>query len=36
MHGSGLILAPGCEIAPQTPIEHMKVGLRAARKYGKY
>jgi uroporphyrinogen-III decarboxylase len=36
MHGSGLILAPGCEIAPQTPIEHMRVGLRAARKYGKY
>jgi uroporphyrinogen-III decarboxylase len=36
MEGSGLILAPGCEVAPQTPKENMKAYFKLARKYGKY
>lgn len=36
MEGSGLILAPGCEVPPQTPWDNMKAFFKAARKYGKY
>jgi MtaA/CmuA family methyltransferase len=36
MHGAGLILAPGCEIAPQTPHDNMRAAIKAARKHGKY
>lgn len=36
MEGGGFILAPGCEISPKTPTEHMKAYFKAARKYGKY
>jgi MtaA/CmuA family methyltransferase len=36
MKGSGLILNPGCEIAPHTPLANMKAAVKAARKYGKY
>jgi len=36
MPGSGLILSPGCEIAPHTPVANMRTALKAARKYGKY
>ncbi len=36
MKGSGLILNPGCEIAPHTPVENLKAAVKAARKYGKY
>jgi len=36
MKGSGLILNPGCEIAPHTPVENMRAAVKAARKYGKY
>jgi len=36
MQGSGLILNPGCEIAPHTPLANMKAAVKAARKYGKY
>lgn len=36
MEGGGFILAPGCEVAPQTPKENQKAYIKAARKYGKY
>ena len=36
MHGSGLILAPGCEVSPKTPWDNMRAAVKAARKHGKY
>lgn len=36
MHGSGLILAPGCEVSPVTPHANMKAAIKSARTHGKY
>ena len=33
---SAFILAPGCEIPPETPIENIKYFMEAAHKYGSY
>jgi uroporphyrinogen decarboxylase len=34
--GSAFILAPGCEVPPETPIENIDYFMEAARKYGSY
>lgn len=34
--GKRMIVAPGCEIAPQTPFENMEAAINAAREYGNY
>lgn len=34
--GGGLILGPGCAMAPDTPAENVHALIEAARKYGRY
>ncbi len=36
MRGGGLVLAPGCEISPKTPLDNMIAAVKAARKHGRY
>jgi uroporphyrinogen decarboxylase len=36
MEGSGLIMAPGCEISPKTPWDNMKAYFELVKKHGTY